>query len=44
MESNISDATDVRCFALVGEDLVGQRHFAGDVSAIIDIHAADASY
>lgn len=44
MESHIGDATDVRRFAMVGEDLVGQRHFAGDISAIIDIHAADASY
>lgn len=44
MESHIGDATDVCRFALVGEDLVGQRHFAGDISAIIDIYAENARY
>ncbi|CFQ74627.1 Uncharacterised protein [Yersinia enterocolitica] len=44
MESNIGDGAHVRNFALVGENLVGQRHFAGDIDVIIDLYVTDASY
>ncbi|CBY26173.1 Uncharacterised protein [Yersinia enterocolitica] len=44
MESNIGDGAYVRYFALVGENLVGQRHLAGDIDAIVDLYATDASY
>ena len=44
MESNICYRADFRPFAVAGENLVGQRHFAGDIDVIIDLYVTDASY
>ena len=44
MESNIGYNSDFCYFALVGKNLVGQRHFARDIDVIIDLYVTDASY
>ncbi|CNL40174.1 Uncharacterised protein [Yersinia intermedia] len=44
VESNIGYNSDFCYFALVGKNLVGQRHFARDIDVIIDLYVTDASY
>lgn len=44
MESNIGDGVYVCYFVLVGENLVGQRYFVGDIDVIVDFYVMDVSY